>query len=125
MMDEKTIEGIRRVDPADRETLKKAAAWLRRQLGFGQMDCYRALFGSDGDLATAAEHLATGAWMRSKLISWDWEGLHEKTTQMSMLSGLPESACLPLLKNCNGNLDLAMRKLAGQPALTALPQSLE
>lgn len=124
-MDEKNTPGICRVDPDDRETLKKAAAWLRRQLGFGQMDCYRALYGCEGDLAAAAEHLATGAWMRSKLISWGWDGLTEKMKQMSILSGLSESACLPLLKNCNGNLELAMRKLAGLPALERLPASLD
>jgi len=116
---------IRNVDIDDRELTKKAAAWLRKQLGYSQMDCYRALFGSDGDLAKAAEHLASGGWMTGKLISWDWESLSAKSDELSTQTGLPETLCLDLLKKCNGNVELSLRKLFCKPALERFPTTFD
>lgn len=120
-----TSQEIKRIDPNDREQLTKASAWLQRELGYSRHDCRVALFGSDGDIAQAAEHLATGAWMRSKLISWNWASLSAKSTELSAKLGLPETWCLDILKKCNGNVELAQRKIACLPALQHLPVSLD
>jgi len=120
-----TPQEIKRIDPNDREQLTKASAWLQRELGYSRFECRKALFGSDGDIAQAAEHLATGSWMLGKLISWNWASLSSKSAELSAKLGLPETWCLDVLKKCNGNVELAQRKIACLPALRRLPVSLD
>lgn len=120
-----TPQEIQRIDPRDRDQLDKAAAWLQRELGYSRFECRKALFGSDGDIAKAAEHLASGSWMFGKLISWNWESLRSKSEELSAKLGLPETWCLDILKKCNGNVELAKRKIACLPALERLPVSFD
>lgn len=120
-----TPQEIKRIDPTDQDQLGKAAAWLQRELGYSRFECRKALFGSDGDLAAAAERLASGGWMTGKLISWNWESLSSKSKELSAQLGLPETWCLDVLKKCNGNVELAQRKIACLPALQRLPVSLD
>jgi hypothetical protein len=120
-----TSQEIERIDPKDSEQLTKASAWLQRELGYSRFECRKALFGSDGDIAKAAESLAAGGWMFGKLISWNWESLSAKSAELSAKLGLPETWCLDVLKKCNGNVELAQRKIACLPALQRLPVSLD
>lgn len=105
------------VDLENAEAVKAAAAFLREQLDYSMMECRKAIHVGRGNINEAAEYLASGAWMRSKLISWNWQSLSEKCDQLSAEMGLPETMCMPILKNCCGNLELAKRKLMCLPAL--------
>lgn len=105
------------IDINDREALNGAARQLYEALEFPVMECKKALFMKGGNLSEAAEHLASGAWMSGKSVSWNWDSLREKSSQLASESGESEVRCLSVIKNCNGNVALAKRKLAGLPAL--------
>jgi hypothetical protein len=105
------------VDINDQEQVRQVALQLYEALGFSVMDCMLALHSSKGHVGAAAEYLASGKWMGAKLISWNWNSLHEKCAKLTSLTGLPDQLCLGVLKNCAGNLELAQRKLACLPAL--------
>lgn len=106
-----------RIDVNDRDSLNEAARQLYEAIEFPMMECKKALFVKDGDLSEAAEYLASGAWASAKSVSWNWDSLREKTAQLASETGESDIRCLSVLKNCNGNVALAKRKLAGLPAL--------
>lgn len=107
---------LTRIDVSDAAAMKEAAKKLHEATQFGVLDCRKALHMENGNLSAAAEYLASGAWMRGKSVSWDWDSLRAKATQLSQSTGIHEAQCLDILKNCGGNAELAKRKLSGLPA---------
>jgi len=105
------------VDVNDDEQLLAAGEALYRLVGFSPDMCTVALLSCEGHVGQAAEHLTTGAWMGTTLVSWNWESLALSSKCLASQTGLPEQICEAMLKNCFGNTALAERKLLGLPAL--------
>lgn len=98
------------------------AATLRSALGdaFGILDCKRALMRADGDLAQAANWLASGQWLEGKLVSFDVASLEKKARDLATEVGKPPRDCFIVVRNCAGNVELAKRVLAGLPVWPAV-----
>lgn len=107
-----------KVDLRNRDEIARASALMRQALGFSAMDCRKALYACGGNVNDAAEYLASGEWMRGKLISWDFPALKKDCAILVSQTDLAETLCWKTLQNCGGNVDLANRKLQG---LSALP----
>lgn len=105
------------IDLSNSIAVKETAMLLHNMLDFGVLQCKFALHISNGNVIEASEYLANGNWMSGKSISWNWNSLNKKCTELVTLTGKPEHQCMQILKNCNGNIDLAIRKLSGLPAL--------
>jgi hypothetical protein len=105
------------VDVRDDDQLSSAGEALYQLVGFSPDMCTVALLSCEGHVGQAAEHLTTGAWMGTTLVSWNWESLEVSRKCLAAQTGLPEQTCEAMLKNCLGNTALAERKLLGLPAL--------
>ena len=87
--------------------------------GFSYLDCRKALWSCDGDVARAAEWLTEGNWQHAKLVSWNMPRLQESARTLAAETRVAETECLRVLKNCGGSLVVARLKLTGQPVLVS------
>ena len=82
------------------------------------MECKKALFSCEMDIEKAAVWLTDGTWMAGKLISWDHESLAKDTSELvAQYPRKQVDEVSKVLKHCGGDVELARRKISGQPLL--------
>jgi hypothetical protein len=84
---------------------------------YSSLQCHRALRINSGDAGRAAKWLTDGEWLNTQMVSWNHVSLAEKAQSLQVELGLHPGVCLATLKACGGQVDLARRKLTGQPLL--------
>lgn len=95
--------------------LAHLARLLYDALGIPLMECRKLLWQSGQDLEAAAQLYATGAWRRTKLVSFGAYPDQEVLQQLGAEFGMSAQAFLEVLLDCGGNKELALRKLRNQP----------
>lgn len=103
----------------DRAAVTKVAGALDSLFKIGASSCEQALRRNKGHVGKTANFLANGGWITGPLTHPmpNWSVLVPMSRALSSEMRCSEERCLTVLRNCNGNLDVAKRRLSGQNAL--------